>query len=184
MKMKNSWIAPIVALALVAGSGAARADELSDGSVTMKVKLQLLEKLGAEALEIDVDTTNGAVRLSGDVEKRASVELATSIAKSVDGVASVDNDLTLESAAGKSTVERTADEVERELKDAILETRIRIALVDAIGGTGFKLGTEAADGAVVLEIPSDISKNDRQRAVAAVRALDGVKKVSTVDAKS
>lgn len=184
MKKRNPWIALMFALALVAGSGVVKADELSDGGLTLKVKLQLLDKLGAEALEIDVDSKDGAVRLSGDVEKRESLELAPSIARSVEGVDSVDNDLTLEKAAGKSSVERAAGEVEREVKDAILETRIRIALVDAIGGTGFKLGTEAADGAVVLEVPSDISKGDRDRAVAAVRALDGVKKVSTVDKRS
>lgn len=184
MKKSTLWAVPVLILGLFAGSTAAHADEIADAGLTMKVKLQLLEKLGAEALEINVDSKNGAVRLSGDVEKRASLELATSITKSVGGVASVDNDLTLENPEGKTKVERAAGEVESEVKDAILESRIRIALIDAIGGTGFKIGTEAADGAVVLEIPADVSRSDRERSVAAVRALDGVKKVSTVDKKS
>ncbi|MGE0638917.1 MAG: BON domain-containing protein [Thermoanaerobaculia bacterium] len=182
MKSKRTWIAALVALALGIGPAALRADDLKDAGLTMKVKLVLLEKLGAEALEVDVDTTNAVVRLSGDVEKRETIELAPTLAKSVEGVASVDNDLTLEADASpaKTKIERAAGEAEREVKDAILESRIRIALIDAIGASGFKVGTEAADGTVVLEMPVDFSKSDRSQAIAAVRALDGVKKVSTV----
>lgn len=183
MRLQAAWIILTVSVALGAGAGEVRADRLGDLGLTMRVKVQLLEKLGAEALEIDVDATDGAVRLSGDVEKRATLELAATIAQSVSGVSSVDNDLTLENHAGKTKVERAAGEAEREVKDAILESRIRIALVDALGGAGFKIGTEAADGVVLLEVPDDVSGADRDRAVDVVRGMKGVERVATVPRK-
>lgn len=178
MKIRNLTLAIIGALALFAGT--ARADRSSDATVTWKAKLLLLEKLGAEALEIDVDTVDGAVHLGGAVEKRATVELAGTVVESVEGVRSVDNDLTLAKAPGNA-VERAAGEAEKEVKDAMLESRVRLALFEAIGASALEVGTEAADGTVVLEFGMEVSKPARERAITSVRALDGVRKVSAVD---
>lgn len=178
MKIRSLTLAILGALALVAGP--ARADRSSDAMVTWKAKLLLLEKLGAEALEIDVDTADGAVHLGGTVEKRATVELAGTVVRSVEGVRSVDNDLTLEKESGNA-VARAASEAEKEVRDAILESRVRLALFDAIGTSALEVGTEAADGTVVLEFGMGVSKPARELAMTSVRALDGVRKVSAVD---
>lgn len=178
--MKNRILTTVIVGALALVGAAAWADRPSDAAVTWKAKLQLLEKLGAEALEIDVDTVDGAVHLTGDVEKRATVELAGTVVQSVEGVRSVDNDLVLEKAPGNA-VARAAGEAEKEVKDAILESRVRLALFEAIGASALEVGTESADGTVVLAFGMEVSKPARERAVASVRALDGVRKVSAVD---
>ena len=72
-----------------------------------------------------------------------------------------------------------AAEAEAEVKDAILESRMRIALIDALGTEGFRVGTEAVNGVVLLEFDRDTTKATRERAVSAVRSLDGVQKVTT-----
>ncbi|MCB1009579.1 MAG: BON domain-containing protein [Acidobacteria bacterium] len=179
--MRKLLVSSCIVLAGILVAGAARAaDEAAtdpDWMTTAKVKLTLLEKLGAEALEINVDTDEGAVTLTGDVEKRESKELAPKLAKSVDGVRSVDDRLRLE-ATGTYGNSRAA-EAEAEVKDAILESRMRIALIDALGTEGFRVGTEAVNGVVLLEFDRDTTKATRERAVSAVRSLDGVQKVTT-----
>jgi osmotically-inducible protein OsmY len=179
--MKNK-IATVLALAgaLTLGSAAARADESqADWTTTLKVKLALLEKLGTDALKVDVDTNGGDVRLGGTVAKRETAELASTVTKSVAGVQSVDNDL--EVRGTPDTVGAAVGEGEKEVKDAMLESRVRLALIDKLGSDGFKIGTEAASGVVTLEFPSELTATRRQQAKSAVAAIDGVSEVISVD---
>jgi hyperosmotically inducible protein len=161
------------------GSAAVASDDPADWKTTLSVKLALLDKLGADSLQIDVDTAAGAVNLSGSVDKRETVELAGTVAKSVDGVKSVDNDVVLEGASTKP--KKVAAEAEAEVKDAVLETKIRLALVDKMGTDGFKVGTEAASGVVTLEFAKDFGSARRQEAISVVRGVSGVSKVLSVD---
>jgi hyperosmotically inducible protein len=175
--VKSKIVTLAVVLALVAGASFAAPQ--SDPTTTLKVKLVLLEKLGTDSLQIDVDTVSGAVSLSGSVDKRETLELATSVAKSVEGVASVKNNLRLEARKDTSATE----ELEAEVKDALLETKIRLALVDKLGGDGFEIGTEAASGVVTLQFEPAWTAGRRQDAIAAARGVDGVSKVISVDKK-
>ena len=74
---------------------AARAgDAVGDAAITAKVKTALMADPDVKSLQIDVDTKNGVVALNGKVDQRTSVDKAVKIAKSVDGVQSVENHLT------------------------------------------------------------------------------------------
>jgi len=165
------------AVAAVAAHAAPAESTGPDWMITAKVKLVLLEKLGADALEIDVDTNDGRVTLSGDVEKRESQELAARYAKSVAGVRSVKDELRLE--AGGAQGNSAAAKAEAEVKDAILESRLRIALINALGTDGFKIGTEAVNGVVLLEFDTDMPSSTRRKAVRVAQALEGVTRVTT-----
>ena len=153
----------------------------ADWTTTAKVKLELLNKLGTDALRMNVDTVQGKVQLTGTVDKRASVELADDIAKSVSGVTGVDNDLRLEPRT--DTTEAVMKEAENEVKDAVLEAKLRIALIDKLGADGFKVGTEAASGVVTLEFDSSLPSSERQSAERTARTVDGVKRVLTIEKK-
>lgn len=180
----HKCLSVLFAVAVLCFAASAFADDRADWSTTMNVKLALLNKLGADALHIDVDTKGGGVNLSGTVDKRETKELATTVAKSVKGVASVDNDLELASTvANPNQVGAAVGEAEAEVKDAMLETQIRFALLDKLGSQGVKVGTEAASGVVTLEFEKAWSSARRQEAVAAVKGVDGVHKVVTVDKK-
>jgi osmotically-inducible protein OsmY len=67
---------------------------LDDSVVTAKVKAEIArdESLGA-AKDINVTTYRGVVQLSGFVESDQISQRAEQIARGVEGVASVDNDL-------------------------------------------------------------------------------------------
>lgn len=68
---------------------------VDDATITAKVKTALVAEPGLKSLQIDVDTANGVVTLSGTVDSPAVVDRATQIAQAVEGVKSVDNRLTV-----------------------------------------------------------------------------------------
>ncbi len=81
---------------------------------------------------------DGNVVLKGTVNKRETLELAETVTKSVSGVRDVKNNLHLKAnEENPSAAAAVAGEAEAEVKDAVLETRIRIALVDKMGSDGF-----------------------------------------------
>lgn len=167
---------------LVGGSAASAADNTADWTTTLKVKLALLDKLGADSLHVEVDALAGALTLKGTVDKRETRELAETVAKSVEGVKSVNNDVKLEaSVANPSKTSAAIAEAEAEVKDAVLSTKIRLALGDKMGSDGFKIGTEVADGVVTLEFAKDFANARRREASKVVEAVAGVTKVISIE---
>jgi osmotically-inducible protein OsmY len=182
MRISKAWTWAVAILMFTFVGSAAASEVKADWATTLQVKLALLSKLGTDSLHVDVDSSSGRVALSGTVEKRETAELASSVAKSVEGVAAVDNNLRVEGGGDKPS--KAVNEAEAEVKDAILETRIRIAFLDQLGTDGFKVGTEAASGVVTLEFDPAATAELRQKAIAAARGVDGVQKVVSVDKKS
>jgi len=67
---------------------------IDDASITTVVKGKLLGQSGLDSMDISVETTNGIVTLTGEVENNAQVGLALGVAKEADGVKEVVNHLT------------------------------------------------------------------------------------------
>ncbi|ATD68619.1 transporter [Luteimonas chenhongjianii] len=63
---------------------------VSDTWITTKVKADLLASSDVSGLDISVETANGIVSLSGDVDNRGQIERATAIARDIEGVQRVD----------------------------------------------------------------------------------------------
>ena len=105
-KLSKTLIASSMAGALVF-AGAAAAQETADRSerttaantesnqpmsdtwITTKVKAGLLAESDVSGLDISVETANGTVSLSGDVDSQAQIDRATAIARDIEGVRSV-----------------------------------------------------------------------------------------------
>lgn len=64
-----------------------------DTAITSEVKAKLLADDIVPSRNVKVETTDGVVQLSGTVESQAQSDRAESIAKAIDGVKSVKNDL-------------------------------------------------------------------------------------------
>lgn len=75
--------------------GAAAADKIDDATITTKVNASLAADKDLSAIKIDVDTQNGVVTLSGPAPSATARERASEIARSVKGVNSVNNQLTI-----------------------------------------------------------------------------------------
>lgn len=66
-----------------------------DTAITARVKLAFVNDEQVSALDIQVETFRGIVQLSGFVENRDLAERAARIARGVDGVKDVRNDIRL-----------------------------------------------------------------------------------------
>jgi hyperosmotically inducible protein len=64
-----------------------------DAATTSEIKAKLLADDVVPSRKVKVETTDGVVQLSGTVDSQAQVDRAESIAKAIDGVKSVKNDL-------------------------------------------------------------------------------------------
>jgi osmotically-inducible protein OsmY len=73
----------------------AAGDTMKDAAITTNVNAALARDGSLSALKIDVDTTGGRVLLRGEAPSAEARERATQLAQAVDGVAAVDNQLTI-----------------------------------------------------------------------------------------
>ena len=71
------------------------ARDSDDVAITASVSAGLLKDPDLSALKIDVDTRNGVVSMYGPAPTAAAKDRATTIARAVKGVASVNNELTV-----------------------------------------------------------------------------------------
>ena len=66
---------------------------MDDIGITASISSQFAKDPDLSAIKIDVDTKNGAVTLNGPAPTAAAKDKASTIAKAVKGVISVDNKL-------------------------------------------------------------------------------------------
>ena len=103
---KASRILTVLLLALPLGfvAGCASTDTrerqpvgeyIDDSVITTKVKAALAADRDVSAMEVNVETYDGVVQLSGFVSTQAQVNKAVEIARGVNGVKSVRNDMQL-----------------------------------------------------------------------------------------
>ena len=169
-------------LALLATSPVFAGESHSDAMISLRVHVTLVEKLGGDALRINVNTLEGHVQLAGTVVKRETRELAENIAKSVPGVTAVDNDIrTTKEITGSDKVDIAAKEVEHETKDALLAGRVRLELLNKMGTDAFKVHVDTANNVVYLSFSEGLGKAEHEKAAQLARATEGVKKVIAND---
>lgn len=71
------------------------AEKIDDSSITAQVKYELFSHRSTSALKTKVNTRDGHVVISGDARSEAEKSLVTKLARSVRGVESVDNNMTV-----------------------------------------------------------------------------------------
>lgn len=85
-------------LALVVGCASTRTQEstgqyFDDTAITTKVKSAVFSEPTLKSAEINVETFKGVVQLSGFVSSQAQINKAVELAREVNGVKSVRNDM-------------------------------------------------------------------------------------------
>jgi hyperosmotically inducible periplasmic protein len=106
MQIRTTVAAAALALTLVAATGCAvsRGQEttgayIDDSAITASVKTRMLDDARVAGTSITVETLNGTVMLSGFAKTEAEKAAAESIARKVDGVRSVKNEIAVRPAA-------------------------------------------------------------------------------------
>src|SRR4051794_41118070 len=102
MKNANSTFILIAALTLTTLGGCAAngthestGQYVDDTAITTSVKAAILNEPTLKVAEINVETFKGTVQLSGFVRSAANIETAMAVARGVNGVKSVKNDMRL-----------------------------------------------------------------------------------------
>jgi hyperosmotically inducible protein len=85
----------LLGLAACAGSESSRSTGayVDDKAISTKVKAKLASDSMTEAMKVEVETYKGVVQLSGFVDNKETVRRAGEIARSVEGVKEVKNNL-------------------------------------------------------------------------------------------
>jgi hyperosmotically inducible protein len=156
---------------------AAVEDELGEALLKAKVRVALLEQLRTDGLEISADVSGSVVTLTGRVGRRSSQELAEQVARAVSGVTEVRNRLVVAPGTPPAApLAQAVDKAEKEVADALLETRVKMRLLDQMGRPGFAIEVEATDG--VLSLSGQVPDTDRRDlAVRITREVSGVRAV-------
>ena len=162
----------------------------SDATITMSIQSRYFGDDTVKGHEIDVDTENGVVTLSGTVETDAARSRAETIAQGVDGVTRVQNQLRVEAAetaraadptptprAGESATERTAERTGDQVNAGWITTKIQAQYFATPDVKGRNIDvTTNPDGQVTLagEVETEA---ERQAAVRIARDTEGVRDV-------
>ena len=131
----------VVGGALLTGSANAlgKTDEktpINDSWLTSKTKIALFADARVKGSEINVETTQGSVVIRGKVDSDAAKQAAEGIAKGIDGVKTVKNDLQVIAPAKREAIDD---------KDAAITTRVneQIAKDSSLKQAGIHAQTNA-----------------------------------------
>lgn len=203
--MRNFAVALVTMLAITCFGCTTRS--ANDAELTAKVKSKLAADSETSALNINVDTNNGVVTLSGTASSEAEKSKAERLAKNTEGVARVVNNVTVkESTTGTNTGARqdgtTEDTMGRDLGDraknaaneagdkakeasrsageALSDATILTKIKSQILAAGI-VGTnvDVKDGAVTLKGEVE-NAQEKSRAEEIARKTDGVKSVKNM----
>jgi hyperosmotically inducible protein len=136
----------VIGGALITGSANAlgKADEttpINDSWLTSKTKIALFADARVKGSEINVETTKGTVMIRGTVDTDAAKQAAGRIAKGIDGVKSVKNELQV---VAPSKREATDD------KDGAITTRVKAQIAKDSNLMKINIYTQTNAGVVSL----------------------------------
>lgn len=143
--------------------------ERPDAWITTKVKLALLTDDQVSGMEVNVDTTDGRVTLHGSVDSAAEKTRAEQVARGIEGVRSVRNQLTIETARAQERGAVSDDTLEEQVTSAIKSDPV---LKDS------NITVSSVNDGVVTLGGSAASAGDELRAVQTARDVTGVKRVN------
>ena len=170
MSRKNSSF--MTMLAATAALLLAVACAQSDAGITTKVKAKMATDSTVKASQINVDTKDKVVTLSGTVDNEAAKTQAVAIARGTQGVSDVVDNLTVEaprSAESNRSVGQFVD-------DASITAAVKAKLVaDSVVG-GLKIDVDTKDGVVSLNGPVK-NQEEKDTAIRLARETNGVKDV-------
>ena len=160
-------VAGILAACAASGDRRSTGETIDDGSIAARTEAALAEDSVTNANDIDIEVDRGRVQLNGFVESDVQRERAGEVARSIDGVVSVKNNLSV--SAGKRTAGEYVD-------DSVLLTKVNAALAETSVAQALRIDVEVNRGVVSLggHVDTDAQVD---AAVAAARSVNGVRRV-------
>jgi hyperosmotically inducible protein len=116
-------------------------EQVDDAALLTSVKSALVSNPVTEAGEINVDVNRGTVKLSGFVDTQEEKSKAGDVARGVDGVKTVQNDIAVQ------TKNSSTGEV---IDDSVLTTKVKTALITSSETKAHQINVETKQGVVQL----------------------------------
>lgn len=174
MQKRNLFGIGLLSAILVGGAGCAAhnghrstGQALDDTGTASRVKAALIQNPTTKARDINVEVNRGVVQLAGFVDSAQEKDEASRVAKSVNGVQSVRNDLKVQPS------NRTAGEV---VDDAMITGKVKAALIGDSRTKAYEINVETKQGIVELGGFVD-SAQAKSAATDVARTVSGVKQV-------
>jgi hyperosmotically inducible periplasmic protein len=126
---------------------------ISDTAITAELKARYLGEERLKTSQISVTTTNGVVTLTGTAGNPEAKSVAVELAKSVEGVKSVDGeDLSIPSAAVtiSPAAHRLAKTTKRAISDSVITAKVKSELLADSVSKGFDVSVSTKHGVVTL----------------------------------
>jgi hyperosmotically inducible protein len=141
--------------------------QIDDAALTAAVKANLVSADGVDAAEIDVDTLDAHVTLSGRVDSNSERDAAVRVAQRTDGVHGVTDNMTV--GSGPSPGEK--------LDDAGITASVKAKLADDPMVKARDIDVDTVQGVVTLSGKVQ-NESERMRALQIARSASGVKSVT------
>jgi len=138
---------------------------LDDSAITAKVNKELIGDEQVKAVDVDVDTIDGVVILSGFVDSQGQRSRAGEIAGKVPGVVRVKNNLLI----GSRTIGQGLD-------DKVLGSKIKAKLIEAPGVRSLNVDVDVYLGNVSLTGIVG-SEAEKKTIIGIARSVQGTKKI-------
>jgi osmotically-inducible protein OsmY len=148
-----------------------RPAEKSDTWISMKVKAALLYRRNVSGTKTEVYVKDGVVTLKGVAASQAQKDLTTEYAKDIDGVKSVENEITVSPSLG-TRGETTGEKVD----DASITAQVKGSLLAHRSTSMLKTKVTTNDGVVTV---SGTARNEAEKALVTklVTDINGVQSV-------
>ena len=142
-------------------------EQVDDAALLTSVKSALAADPVTEAGEINVDVNRGVVKLAGYVDSPKEKQQAGDVARKVDGVQSVQNDI---------SVKKSDESVGEVIDDSILTAKVKAALIADSSTKAHQINVETQEGVVQLSGFVD-NATAKSTAGEVARGVNGVKSV-------
>jgi hyperosmotically inducible periplasmic protein len=173
MREKNAI--PLIVLAAVVSLVVSCA-QTTDAGITGLVKTKLAADGKVSASEINVDTTDGVVTLTGNVDSQEAKDQALKLAKETSGVRDVKDMIAVRTGSQSGEAPNPNLTVGEHIDDAGITMRVKARLLDDPVVKGLKIDVDTRDGVVFLT-GSVTSDAERKQAIELARTTEGVKDV-------
>ena len=161
-----------------ASSEPSLSQRFDDATLTATVKSKLLWNRSTEGLDINVDTQNGVVSLSGEAQSAEAKELAGRLADNTDGVRKVVNDLKVSGTPSTAAkVQDSADKAGAAITDAWITSKVKSSYLVSRNLDGLDISVETKGGLVTLSGMVNTSA-EKDLAIEMANNIRGVRSVN------
>lgn len=161
------------------------ANSFNDATTTATVKSKLLWNRHTQGLDIDVDTSNNVVTLTGEANSEAARELAQRLAENTQGVREVHNNIAVTDQPGTAAraqraAGEAADEAADVVSDAWITSKVKSSVLFNRNLDGMDISVMSRNGMVTLSgrVDSEMHKQ------LAVETASNIRGVESVDAQA